>query len=80
MIDKRRRFDGVINSVSVTDQNVVFAVSDDSEKRKLEGGIGITKSIKKSKGKDKKSLSDAVEVTVTVPFINIERARLIPEI
>jgi ribosome maturation factor RimP len=78
MIENRRRFDGVIKSVSEGD--IVFVLLDDSNKAE-KASKPAAKSISRSlKIKEKNSRDALKSVVVTVPITSIERARLIPEI
>jgi len=76
MVERRKRFDGFIRSV--TDDGVVFALADESAKPDSAGAAGA-KQLAKS-AKNKKQPGAMLETTITVPLASIERARLVPEI
>jgi hypothetical protein len=76
MIDKRRRFDGTIRVV--VGDKIVFAVwGDGGEPSSARGAMPGSKGLKR---KEKKAASQSDEVLITVPIVNVERARLIPDI
>lgn len=72
LIDERKRFDGVIESIE--GGNIVFAV--------IEEPTGVSR-VRQSKAKEKikAATTPAVErKSIVVPLENIDRARLIPDV
>ena len=81
-IDNRKRFDGVIESVSAT--QIVFGLAEAAPSSAVGHAnpakhAGKTSAIVKVKNKGKQGKDSASIKLISVPLENIDRARLIPE-
>jgi ribosome maturation factor RimP len=74
MVDNRKRFDAVIESVD--GETITFRLLDDS----VGAALGSAKPAKRVGGAKKKVADQAVAPRIVVPLADIERARLIPDI
>ena len=72
LVDGRKRFDGVIEALE--GETIIFGITDDEG---AAGTIGKLKNFKKPKLAGTPSLG---RKKISVPFVNIDKSRLIPEI